>query len=445
MLASHLLPPVALVALFCFSVVQSSQAHMKNVSVMTVPPSKTATSILPKNVPIPAERIPEDDRLLTVDLVARARGKAASDRFDSPLVRSRVNIDVRQKVLSEVIGVRVNIQPFRKDLFLLSHLCKIKIARPFVLHPSSQPVVYFDEKNNRHYRTSLVPFFYSVAPAHHDAHAAYGIPVDQVDVIELASVPLWFDVSIDLQRVARAMREQTMRSRFLPIPHRPLAATTSEAMISYCLRLPTGVSFHPSTFSHRLLDLGDVVKIIAIYCIRQGVNFIELCECILPFASIGLLESDPIKDGRHILRKDSEDPSDKDASGYFIQVLSAQPFRLIKASTSCMCLQECNALVSKDAPWPPLRMAKTGIPRILLARYHDFVSNPSEQPFIAYAMSFSKLETMDKEVIAESMQAAEEVWIDVDIPASTLDSSKMFKSIVALRRLSVDYPAMLNI
>lgn len=140
-----------------------------------------------------------------------------------------------------------------------------------------------------------------------------------------------------------------------------------------------------SAFLHLFFDLGDIVMIF-IYCASQGIDFDEFRKRVLPFADIVPLESDPVENGRHIFRKSDEDPrgTDEDAAGYF-------------------------------------------------------VSSPSEQPVIGHMMTFRDLKTVDREAIAESMKAANEIWVDLYIPASTPDSAKLLKSIVAVRQLSAEF------
>lgn len=440
MLGAHLQLVGTLIALFCAPVIRSSSTVAENVPIIFIPGSKTAASTPLPDSYVPIEQTADDNRFLAVDLVARAHGKAISDHFDSPLARHRVNFDERQKMLSKVLGVRALVSPFQKGASPSNHVRRIRIIRAFVVLPSFKPIIYLDEHDNKQYKTYLFPFFFSIAPAYYDAQEASGIPVNQVEVVRLASLPPWLEVSTNLLRTARAMREQIIRSCFLPIVHRPPAAFKSET-IRYRLRLPTDAPFHPSTFSHPLLDLGDVVKIIVIYCTRQNASFLRFRHRIMPFADILRLESDPIENGRHTYRKPDEYLSggDENTADCFIQTLFSQPFRLLKPPAPLACLQGFNALASKDAPWPPLCILETTIPMIILARHHDFVSNPNEQPVIGHAMCFTGLEFVGEKAIAESMRAAKEVWIDVDIPASTSDSLKMLASVVALRRLSAKF------
>lgn len=437
MFGSHPQLLVALAALCCLLVVQSS-ASVTGIPILVIPRVMAASAAPPTRTIVPLKELQEDDRFFTADITARAYVETMAEHFDSSLIQSRIGIYERQAMLSKLFDVQVTVQPLGQTAFFPSSISQVIIQRAFVLHPPFEPITYFDQDKQLQQLSSPVPFFFSVELSCHDVYEALFIPVDKIDIIKLDSVPPWLEIAIGLKFSARAIREQLMVSHFLPLPNNYLPVHSGET-IKYRLSLPTDMPFHPSTFSHRLFNLGDILKMVYMYCANQRVDFESFCSRAMPYVCIKPIES-RFKDTKHTHYNNMRNDCDNNACDLFIQILSCPTFYLIKPPTPYACLQKTEALVLKDVPWPPLRMLVSNVPIIVLARFHDFVSEPKEQPVIGQAAWFEKLPwcpSLDKDKIAESMQAAKEAWIDVDIPASTPEPLRMLRAVMVLRRLPV--------
>ena len=380
----------------------------------------------------------KSEYLLAADILARAQGEAASHHFESPQVRLRVDTEEREEMLSKIIGARITVQPLRETATYHKHVRQVTIRRAFVFNLPFEAIPYLDQDENARHILSVWPFFFSVAPSHYDAYARSKIPVGAVDLVKMGDISLGFKMSPGMLAAARKLREKALKARFFPSPHRPLSASTGET-VTYRLMLPLDNLFHPETFSHPFLDLGDILKIIVIYCARQKVDFHAFYPLLMPSVYIAPIYANPIEESRFAARYyNGKSVSEDVASASFIQVLTGPTFRLIRPRTPSVYMQWID-VVKSATPWPSLDLFPTSIPQILLSRNCELVTNPEEQRLIGHAARFLSLSLeRDKHKLefAKRMELAKEVWLDIEIPANTPEKLQLIAAIAELRRLS---------
>ena len=380
----------------------------------------------------------KSEYLLAADILARAQSEMASHHFDSPQIRLRVNTDERETMLSKIIGTRITVQPLQETTTYQKHIRKVTILRAFTVNPPFEAVPYLDQHENTHHVLSAWPFFFSIAPLHYDTYGRSKISVGAVDLVKMSDISFGFKMSSDMLVAARNLREKALKARFFPPLHRPLSVPTGKT-ITYRLMLPLDNLFRPDTFSHPFIDLGDVLKIVGVYCARQKVDFHAFYPQIMPSAHIVPLYSDLVEETRFFARYYNDTSMRKEAiSEYFMQVFAGPTFRLIKPGTPIY-MQRTDALRSV-APWPSLVSIPMPMPHILISRQCELVTNLKEQSLIGHAVRFS-LSCVEnhkhKLAFAKSIELAKKVWLDIEIPTSTPEKLHMVAAIVELRRLSV--------
>lgn len=376
--------------------------------------------------------------LLAADILARNQGETASHHFDSPSTQRRVGIEERERVLSEIIGTRVIVQPLHEATAFQKHVRHVTIQRPFEFTSPLKTTPYLDQHGRTQHVFSVMPFFFSIAPSHYDAYAQSKIPVAAVDIIKIAGISLGFKMSPSMLAAARELREKAMKARFFPSPQRPRSASTGKTML-YRLTLPLDSIFHPNTFSHSLLDLGDVLKITAIYCARQGLDFHAIYPQIMPDACIVPVYANQVEESRFFAQYYNNKHTEDAAVPLFVQMFAGPTFRLIKEGMHPIYMQHV-AAVGSNTPWPSLTFLYLEFAQILLSRHCEFVANPEEQRVIGHAVRFRPFCCEDDECKTRldiSAELAKAVQLDIEIPASTPEAMQMLAAVVELRRLPI--------
>ena len=206
-----------------------------------------------------------------------------------------------------------------------------------------------------------------------------------------------------------------MKERFCPPASLPRAS--KQPTVPFQLTLPTSKDalFHPDTFIDPLWGLGDVVKMLFLVAIRDGVSFHELVRQRAS-ASFGLFPS------KGCLSSLFKSGSGEASNRCFTQVFTGQPFRLIRRGEI---IGYCHYLPSSS--WPP----------------------PILSSMCPISAQFIRFRTLDQQRpdqekgAAQCATQAQKIRLEVQIPAGTAEKDRIVAALVALRRMKIPAESLL--
>ena len=229
----------------------------------------------------------EDAWLLIAHLQSEVFSQQSSLNYECGLVRQRVWLSEMQRTLAAQLDAGyVRVVPFTK-----SHLVE-RVSTPnlYMMLPPSH-TSFFEDQDKSAYRASSSTFhFYAIDPKWYDGYAYFLIPTKAIYAVNVGTLGKPKPFSPATVAAVMKERERIIQERFCPPASLPRAS--KQPTVPFQLTLPTSKDalFYPDTFRDPLWDLGDVVKMLFLVAIRDGVSFHELVRQ-RALASFGLFPS----------------------------------------------------------------------------------------------------------------------------------------------------------
>lgn len=370
--------------------------------------------------------VPESTELVAAHFQSEIFSQKASKNFECGLVRQHVRLSERQRILERQFKTKIQILPISND----RSIKKVFIPKAYVMLPPFYKSHFKDQNETAHVVDTLFPFFYAIDPAWYDGYEYGPIPVEAAYLVRIdrPDQPMLFP-SATIADINKE-RERIMRERFCRPAWPP--RISKQQTIPFQLTLPLvskEAPFHPTTFSHPLWDLGDVLKVLFLVASRDGVPYHKLMSQVVP--------------SLHFLSLRSENALPMDGKAHFTRIVAGQPFRLIRKGDCLVHIQSFHTLFSLSTVLPSLQPVPANTSLVILHKV-DGLIEPSVE-VVAQVVQFLPLCRQHpncEKVLENYATNASKVQLEVQIPEGTPDRYRMIAALTALRRMNIPAEAL---
>ena len=389
----------------------------------------------------------EDEGLVVAHFQSEVFSGKSAEHFDCGPVHQRVKFSEKHRILEERFGTKVKIM-----LLSRSHAeKKVIIPKAYVILESTYTSRYIDQDGKVCAVELPFSYFYAIDPKWYDGYNKNLIPAKAVYLVmftkfdktsafspEVIRAAIFAKTSVLPPAIIAAtiqIRQRIVQERFFQPVWPP--KTSKRLTVPFQLALPSmnkDASFHPTTFRHSLWSFGDILKVLFLVAIRDGVPYFQFMRQIIPEISFELFYSDT----GFVFSSCPNTGFEKTNTDCFIQVITGQPFRPIEKGATFAYQQYLPSLSSPLAVCLPLQALVSTTLFFIIRKSEDLIGS-SAKVFteIAQFRAICREDPDWGKNREQSALMASVIRLEVQIPEGTTEEHQMIAALAALRRMEV--------